>query len=46
MGRPGRLPVTEAATRLEAMGQPFLFFVNAATGRGNVIYPATTATTG
>jgi len=33
-----RLPVTEAATRLEAMGQPFLFFVNAATGRGNVIY--------
>lgn len=33
-----RLPVTEAGTRLEAAGQPFLFFVNAATGRGNLIY--------
>jgi hypothetical protein len=33
-----RLPVTEAATRLEAAGQSFLFFVNAATGRGNLIY--------
>ena len=32
------LPVTEAATRLEATGQPFLFFVNAETGRGNLIY--------
>ena len=33
-----RLPVTEAAARLEAAGQPFLFFVNAETGRGNLIY--------
>ena len=33
-----RLPVTEAATRLEAAGQPFLFFVNTETGRGNLIY--------
>ena len=33
-----RLPVTEAAARLEAAGQPFLFFVNAGTGRGNLIY--------
>jgi Sigma 54 modulation/S30EA ribosomal protein C terminus len=33
-----RLPVTEAATRLDAAGQPFLFFVNAQTGRGNLIY--------
>jgi Sigma 54 modulation/S30EA ribosomal protein C terminus len=33
-----RLAVTEAAARLEAMGQSFLFFVNTATGRGNVIY--------
>jgi hypothetical protein len=30
--------VTEAAARLEAAGQPFLFFVNAGTGRGNLIY--------
>jgi Sigma 54 modulation/S30EA ribosomal protein C terminus len=33
-----RLPVTEAAARLEAAGQPFLFFVNSQTGRGNLIY--------
>jgi len=33
-----RLPVTEAAARLEAAGQPFLFFVNAETGRGSLIY--------
>lgn len=33
-----RLPVAEAAARLEAEGQPFLFFVNAETGRGNLIY--------
>jgi len=33
-----RLSVTEAAARLEAAGQPFLFFVNAGTGRGNLIY--------
>ncbi len=32
-----RLPVTEAAARLEAAGQPFLFFVNAGTGCGNLI---------
>ena len=33
-----RLSLTEAAARLDAPGQPFLFFVNAETGRGNVIY--------
>ena len=33
-----RLPVAEAIARLEAAGQPFLFFVNAQTGRGNLIY--------
>jgi len=33
-----RLPVAEAAARLEAEGQPFLFFVNDETGRGNLIY--------
>jgi hypothetical protein len=33
-----RLPVAEAIARLEAAGQPFLFFVNAETGRGNLIY--------
>jgi len=33
-----RLPVTEAAAWLETAGQPFLFFVNAGTGRGNLIY--------
>ena len=33
-----RLQVTQAAGWLETAGQPFLFFVNAETGRGNVIY--------
>ena len=33
-----RLPVTEATARLEAAGQPFLFFINAETGRGNLLY--------
>lgn len=33
-----RLSVTEAAGRLEVTGQPFTFFENAETGRGNVIY--------
>jgi hypothetical protein len=33
-----RLSVPEASTRLEAAGQPFLFFVNSETGRGNLIY--------
>jgi hypothetical protein len=33
-----RLTVTEAEDRLEAFGRPFLFFVNAGTGRGNLIY--------
>ncbi len=33
-----RLPVAEAAMRLEATGQPFLFFVNSGTGRGNLLY--------
>jgi hypothetical protein len=33
-----RLSEAEAITRLEAAGQPFLFFVNSGTGRGNLIY--------
>lgn len=33
-----KLDVGAAETRLEAFGQPFLFFVNAQTGRGNLIY--------
>ena len=33
-----RLSVTEAAIRLEATGQSFLFFVNTGTGRGNLLY--------
>jgi len=30
--------MAEAIARLEAAGQPFLFFVNTETGRGNLIY--------
>jgi ribosome-associated translation inhibitor RaiA len=33
-----RLAVQEATERLEAMGQPFTFFVDAHTGRGSLIY--------
>jgi ribosome-associated translation inhibitor RaiA len=33
-----RLPVSGATARLEATGQLFVFFVNAETGRGNLIY--------
>jgi len=33
-----RLSMAEAIARLEAARQPFLFFVNAGTGRGNLIY--------
>ena len=33
-----RLAVHEAITRLEALGQPFLFFANSQTRRGNLIY--------
>jgi hypothetical protein len=33
-----QLSVTQAVTRLEAVGQSFLFFVNAETGRGNLLY--------
>ncbi|HUY44724.1 MAG TPA: HPF/RaiA family ribosome-associated protein [Streptosporangiaceae bacterium] len=33
-----RLSLAEAMARLEAAGQPFLFFVNSQTGRGNLIY--------
>jgi ribosome-associated translation inhibitor RaiA len=33
-----RLDLGEAEQRLEAFGWPFLFFVNAATGRGNLVY--------
>lgn len=36
--RAPRLPVAGAITRLEATGESFLFFVNAKTGRGNLIY--------
>jgi Sigma 54 modulation/S30EA ribosomal protein C terminus len=36
--RAPRLSVAEAAARLEAPGQPFLFFIDAGTGRGNLIY--------
>lgn len=33
-----KLGLGEAEERLEAFGQPFLFFVNAQSGRGNLIY--------
>jgi ribosome-associated translation inhibitor RaiA len=33
-----RLTPAGATARLEALGQPFLFFVNSETGRGNLIY--------
>ena len=33
-----RLTVEEAAERLEAMGQPFVFFADIRTGRGRLIY--------
>jgi ribosome-associated translation inhibitor RaiA len=33
-----RLTVTEAEDRLEEFPQPFVFFVNSQTGRGNLIY--------
>lgn len=33
-----RLSLNETGTWLEASGQPFLFFVDAETGRGNVLY--------
>jgi Sigma 54 modulation/S30EA ribosomal protein C terminus len=33
-----RLSVAEAAIRLEATGQSFLFFINTGTGRGNLLY--------
>lgn len=33
-----RLSLPAATERLEASGQPFLFFVNSVTGRGNIIY--------
>jgi len=33
-----RLSLSETAASLEASGQPFLFFVDAETGRGNVLY--------
>ena len=32
------LTLAEATTRLEALGRPFLFFVDAAAGRGNLLY--------
>ena len=33
-----RLNLAAATARLEALGQPFLFFVSSETGRGNLIY--------
>lgn len=33
-----RLELAEAQARLEALGQPFMFFVNSQTGRGNLLY--------
>ncbi|WP_247612001.1 sigma 54 modulation/S30EA ribosomal C-terminal domain-containing protein [Actinomadura latina] len=33
-----RIGESEATERLEALGQPFLFFADAATGRGKVLY--------
>ena len=33
-----RLTVEEAAGRLEVMGQPFIFFIDTHTSRGNLIY--------
>lgn len=33
-----RLELDEAKARLEALGRPFIFFVNSQTGRGNLIY--------
>jgi Sigma 54 modulation/S30EA ribosomal protein C terminus len=33
-----RMTPDDAAARLEALGQPFLFFVDSGTGRGNLIY--------
>lgn len=33
-----RLDVAQAQARLEALGRPFVFFVNSRTGRGNLIY--------
>jgi len=35
---PPRLDLDGAESRLEAFGQPFLFFVNERSGRGNLIY--------
>lgn len=35
---PPTLPVDAARERLDVSGEPFLFFVNAGTGRGNVVY--------
>lgn len=36
--RAPRLGLAEAEARLEALGRPFIFFVNTQTGRGNLIY--------
>jgi hypothetical protein len=35
---PATLTVTEAIERMDADGEPFVFFANAGTGRGNVVY--------
>jgi hypothetical protein len=32
------LTVQEATERLDAGGEPFVFFANAVSGRGNVVY--------
>lgn len=35
---PAEVTVSEAIQRLDADGEPFVFFANTATGRGNVVY--------
>jgi len=35
---PARLTLVRGTARLEALGQPFLFFLSSETGRGNLIY--------
>lgn len=35
---PPQLTVTDALQRLDAVGEPFVFFADATTGRGNVVY--------
>jgi hypothetical protein len=36
--RPGEMDLSEAEERLDASHEPFVFFVNVDSGRGNVVY--------